>query len=93
MAIQIDLKKNIQIPGLEAETATLPDYVNTIRDLLHYIGGKIHFDFLDLESGDLRDYFEITVNGQDVWFYPGGLDARLANHDSVKIQIVGLGGG
>ena len=93
MGVTITLRKNIVIPGLDADPATLPEGVNTVRDLLHYVGSKIHFDLIDPNSGDLQEDFEIAINGKEVWFSPGGLDAHLRNNDTVEINIVGLGGG
>ena len=93
MSVTIKLRKNIVIPGLDADPATLPEDVNTLRELLHYIGRKINFDIIDPISRDLHDDFEIAINGKEVWFLPSGLDTQLNNNDMVELNIVGLGGG
>jgi len=93
MSVTIQLRKNIVIPGLDTDPATLPEGVNTVRDLLQYVGSRIHFDLIDPNSGDLHEDFEIGINGKEVWFSPGGLDAPLSDNDLVDINIVGLGGG
>ena len=93
MPKQITLKTSIAVPGMESDITTLPDHVNTVRDLLIEIGGRIQFDFIDSASGDLSDDIEITINGKEIWFYPKGLDARLEDGDAVDIQLIGLGGG
>ncbi len=91
--ITINLRTAVVIPTLEGDQATLPEDVRTLRDLLHYIGSKIHFDIIDSISGDLHDDFEIGLNGKEVWFLPGRLDTHLKNNDTVEMNIVGLGGG
>ena len=78
---------------MESDITTLPGHVNTVRDLLIEIGGRIQFDFIDSGSGDLSDDIEITINGKEIWFYPKALDARLEDGDAVDIQLIGLGGG
>ena len=93
MPKQIKLKTSIAVPGVAADVTTLPEHVNTIRDLLIEIGGRIKFDFIDSGSGDLVQDIEIVINGKEVWFYPRGLDACLEDGDAVEIHLIALGGG
>ncbi len=93
MALKINLKKNILVPGLETEAVTLPEDVHTLRDLLQYIGRLIHFEIIALDTGDLQDDFEVSINGREAAFVPEGLDISLKDNDYVDIEIVPLGGG
>ncbi|MFH1489672.1 MAG: hypothetical protein ABII06_12285 [Pseudomonadota bacterium] len=93
MNMKIHLTSTIVIPGLESDPAVLPEEVRTLRDLLVHIGGKLHFDLIDGETGNLGDDLEIMINGKEIWFYPKGLNTRLEENDSVEIHMVPLGGG
>ena len=81
------------IPGSESDVMTLPENVDTLRDLLRDIGSRIDFDFIDSDSGDLGDDIEMTINGKEIWFYPKGLGTPLEDGDAVEIHLIALGGG
>jgi hypothetical protein len=78
----INLRTSVVIPTLEGDQATLPEDVRTLRELLHYIGGKINFDIIDSLTGNLHDDFEIGINGKDVLFLPSGIDTHHENKDT-----------
>lgn len=93
MTMKIHLKTTIVIPGMESDPVALHDEVRTLRDLLVYIGRKLHFDLIDGKTGNLGDDLEIIINGKEIWFYPKGLNTSLEENDSVEIYMVPLGGG
>ena len=93
MTLQIHLKSTIVIPGLEADPVALPGDVLTLRDLLNYIGSKIHFELIDEQSGSLKEDLEIIINDKEIWFYPEGLETPIEGDDTVEIHMVPLGGG
>ena len=72
---------------------SLPESVNTVGDLLGYIGGQIEFSFIHPESGQLEEDLEIIVNKKEIWFYPDALNTPLQDDDVVEIYLLPLGGG
>ena len=76
-----------------SEMMILPEGVETISHLLRHIGGMIDFSFMDPESGDLEEDFEVIINGKEIWFYPTTLNTPLNEGDLVELYMVPLGGG
>jgi hypothetical protein len=71
----------------------LPSSVESVNDLLRYLGEKIDFVFLEASSGKLRPDIEVIVNGKEIWFYPEGLQKPIHDGDSIEVTLIPLGGG
>jgi hypothetical protein len=71
----------------------LPLSVESVNELLCYLGEKIDFVFLDAASGKLRPDIEVIVNGKEIWFYPEGLQKPIRDGDSIEVTLIPLGGG
>ena len=71
----------------------LPSWVQSMNDLLRYLGEKIDFVFLDKATGKLRPDIEVILNGKEIWFYPEGLQTTIHNRDSIEVTLIPLGGG
>jgi len=71
----------------------LASSVQSVSDLLRYLGEKIDFSFLDATSGKLRPDIEVIVNGKEIWFYPEGLQKPIRDGDSIEVTLIPLGGG
>lgn len=93
METRISLKTCFALPGSGSEMMSLPESVNTVGDLLGYIGGQIEFSFIHPESGQLEEDLEIIVNKKEIWFYPDALNTPLQDGDVVEIYLLPLGGG
>lgn len=93
MRTKITLKTCFALPGSDSEMRSLPESVETVEDLLSYIGGKIEYSFIDPESGHLEEDLEIIVNKKEIWFYPTALNMPLQDGDLVEIYLLPLGGG
>lgn len=90
---KIRLKTNFMVPGTRDHGFPLPGNVNTIAQLLAYLGGAVHFDFIDPESGELEWDLEILLNGRDYLFSPAGLETALEEGAFIEIYLLPLGGG
>jgi len=71
----------------------LASSVQSVNDLLRYLGERIDFVFLDAASGRLRPDIEVIVNGKEIWFYPEGLQKPIHDGDSIEVTLIPLGGG
>ena len=71
----------------------LPEEVETLRELLSYIGNKMDYSFIDSETGGVEEDLDILINNKEVWFYPAALEMRLVDGDLVEIYLLPLGGG
>jgi len=71
----------------------LASSVQSVNDLLRYLGEKIDFVFLDAATGKLRPDIEVIVNGKEIWFYPEGLQKPIHDGDSIEVTLIPLGGG
>lgn len=91
--VKIELNNNLALRTSESREVDLPPEVRTVRDLLHYVGRGIGFDFFDRETGELEVDLEVILNGKEIWFYSGNIDTELREDDSVVIWLVPLGGG
>ncbi len=93
MGTKIRLQTCFALPGEVSEMVTLPQGVETVKDLLIYMGRQMDFDFIDKETGRAEEDLEILVNRREVWFYPSVLDTALKDEDLVEIYLLPLGGG
>ena len=89
MGTKIKIQSCFALP----EAMSLPDGLQTMTHLLRHIGGMIDINFINPESGDLEDDFEVIINGKEIWFYPEKLDTPLNEGDLVELYMVPLGGG
>jgi hypothetical protein len=71
----------------------LPSSVQSVNDLLRYLGEKIDFVFLDAATGKLRPDIEVIVNGKEIWFYSENLERPIHDGDSIEVTLIPLGGG
>ena len=93
MGIEIKLQTCFALHDPGSESMTLPEGINTVGDLLQYMGTQTNFTFLDQETGEPEEDLEIILNGKEVWFYPSALDTVLEDGDRVEIYLLPLGGG
>ena len=93
METRISLKTCFAVPESTSEGMPLPEGVETVGDLINYIGGQIEYSFMDPESGQLEEDLEIIVNKKEIWFYPAALDTPLQDGDMIEIYLLPLGGG
>jgi len=93
MGTTITLKTCFTSPGSASGMMELPEGVETVRDLLGYMGSQTGFNFTDTDTGKLEMDLEIIVNAKDVWFYPSALATKLKDGDTVEIYLLPLGGG
>jgi hypothetical protein len=89
----IFLTTNFLLPNRDDKRYPLPSGVHTLSQLLVTLGGKVNFDFIDPQSGELEWDLEILLNGRDFLFSPAGLETSLEDGDSVEIYLLPLGGG
>jgi hypothetical protein len=89
----VTVKTNLSLSREQGPNMLLPSSVKNVEDLLRYIGGKIHFVFLDAQTGKLRPDIDILVNGKEIWFYPEGIKKPIFHGDSLEITLIPLGGG
>lgn len=71
----------------------LPSAIRNVEDLLHHLGKKINFVFVDALTGKLRPDIDILLNGKEIWFYPEGIKRPIRDRDSIEITLLPLGGG
>jgi hypothetical protein len=71
----------------------LPSAIRNVEDLLHHLGKKVDFVFVDALTGKLRPDIDILVNGKEIWFYPEGIKRPIRDRDSIEITLIPLGGG
>ena len=93
METRISLKTCFALPGSGSERMPLPEGVETVGDLINYIGGQIEYSFINPESDQLEEDLEIILNKKEIWFYPGALNTPLQDGDVVEIYLLPLGGG
>lgn len=93
MTTTIRLTSNFNYPKTGSSEMVLPESVSTMIDLLRHIGEEIDFVLLDAVTEELRPDIEVILNGKEIWFYPGGLNARIKEGDAVDIALIPLGGG
>lgn len=93
MTVRIHLHTNFSYGNAEDDVFELPNAVQTVADLLRYMGEEIRFAFLDTHTGDLRPDIEVTLNNKDIWFYPNGLQHVFIDEDTLAITLIPLGGG
>jgi hypothetical protein len=93
MPITITMKSNLSLQRSREPQMVLASSVQSVNDLLRYLGEKIDFVFLDAASGKLRPDIEVIVNGKEIWFYPEGLQRPIHDGDSIEVTLIPLGGG
>jgi hypothetical protein len=93
MPITITMKSNLSLQRSREPQMVLASSVQSVSDLLRYLGEKIDFSFLDATSGKLRPDIEVIVNGKEIWFYPEGLQKPIQDGDSIEVTLIPLGGG
>jgi len=93
MPITITMKSNLSLQRSREPQMVLTSSVQSINDLLRYLGEKIDFVFLDSGWGRLRPDIEVIVNGKEIWFYPEGLQKPIHDGDSIEVTLIPLGGG
>jgi hypothetical protein len=93
MPITITMKSNLSLQRSREPQMVLPLSVESVNELLCYLGEKIDFVFLDAASGKLRPDIEVIVNGKEIWFYPEGLQKPIHDGDSIEVTLIPLGGG
>ena len=93
MPTTITMKSNLSLERSREPQMVLPFSVQSIDDLLRYLGEKIDFGFLDAATGKLRPDIEVIVNGKEIWFYAEGLQKTIHNGDSIEVTLIPLGGG
>lgn len=93
MPITITMKSNLSLQRSREPQMVLASSVQSVNDLLRYLGEKIDFVFLDAASGKLRPDIEVIVNGKEIGFYPEGLQKPIHDGDSIEVTLIPLGGG
>jgi 1-acyl-sn-glycerol-3-phosphate acyltransferase len=93
MPITITMKSNLSLQRSREPQMVLASSVQSVNDLLRYLGERIDFVFLDAASGRLRPDIEVIVNGKEIWFYPEGLQKPIHDGDSIEVTLIPLGGG
>ena len=93
MPTTITMKSNLSLERSREPQMVLASSVQSVNDLLRYLGEKIDFVFLDAASGKLRPDIEVIVNGKEIWFYPEGLQKPIHDGDSIEVTLIPLGGG
>ena len=89
----IIMKSNLSLQRVQDPHMVLPPAVQSVSELLRYLGERIDFVFLDAASGRLRPDIEVIVNGKEIWFYPEGLQKPIHDGDSIEVTLIPLGGG
>lgn len=93
MGKTITLRTCFALDGSDSGEMSVPSGVETIKELLLYIGKESGFDFIDTKSGVLENDLEIIVNGKEIWFYASALERPLLDGDVIEIYLLPLGGG
>ena len=93
MPVTITMKSNLSLQRSREPQMVLASSVQSVNDLLRYLGERIDFVFLDAASGRLRPDIEVIVNGKEIWFYPEGLQKPIHDGDSIEVTLIPLGGG
>jgi len=87
------MKSNLSLQRSREPQMVLASSVQSVNDLLRYLGEKIDFVFLDAATGKLRPDIEVIVNGKEIWFYPEGLQELIHDGDAIEVTLIPLGGG
>jgi len=87
------MKSNLSLHRPQGPEMVLPSSVSSMEDLLHLLGKKIGFVFLDAATSKLRPDIDILVNGKEIAFYPEGLKRPIRDRDTIEITLIPLGGG
>jgi hypothetical protein len=93
MPVTITMKSNLSLQRSREPQMVLASSVQSVNDLLRYLGEKIDFVFQDAATGKLRPDIEVIVNGKEIWFYPEGLQKPIHDGDSIEVTLIPLGGG
>ena len=93
MPVTITMKSNLSLQRSREPQMVLASSVQSVNDLLRYLGEKIDFVFLDAATGKLRPDIEVIVNGKEIWFYPESLKRFIHDGDSIEVTLIPLGGG
>ena len=93
MPTTITMKSNLSLERSRDPQMVLPPSVESVKDLLYYLGEKIDFGFVDAATGKLRPDIEVIVNGKEIWFYAEGLQTTIHDGDSIEVTLIPLGGG
>jgi molybdopterin converting factor small subunit len=91
--VKIKLTSNCALRIQGRGDFSVPESVETIGELLRYLGRRIDFVFVDKDGDMLRPDVEILLNGKEILFFPRGLKTRIEEGDSVDITLTPLGGG
>lgn len=93
MSTTIRMKSNLSLHRPRGPEMMLPSAIRNVEDLLHHLGKKVDFVFVDALTGKLRPDIDILVNGKEIWFYPEGIKRPIRDRDSIEITLIPLGGG
>jgi 1-acyl-sn-glycerol-3-phosphate acyltransferase len=93
MPVTITMKSNLSLQRSREPQMVLASSVQSVNDLLRYLGEKIDFVFLDAATEKLRPDIEVILNGKEIWFYPEGLQKPIHDGDSIEVTLIPLGGG
>jgi molybdopterin converting factor small subunit len=91
--VKIKLTSNCALRIQGRGDFSVPESVETIGELLRYLGRRIDFVFVDKDGDMLRPDVEILLNGKEILFFPRGLKTKIEEGDSVDITLTPLGGG
>lgn len=89
----ISLITSVTFPGKSAEFFTLPEGVETIGDLLRYMGRELDYSLFGSRGDSIDDDVEVSINGKGILFCAEGLDTPLHHGDKVEVLMLTLGGG
>lgn len=93
MTTRIKLQTCFSLEHFDSDLVELPELVQTVAELLKYMGDVMQAEFIDPKSGETEFDLEIRLNDKEIWFYPQGLNTRLESEDIVEINPLPLGGG
>ena len=86
------IKTCLLLPGQLGDEIPYTAQVSTIGGLLRYLSTRIDFQLLEGEQAVIKE-LDVSVNGRDLAFCPGGLAMPLSPDDSVAIHFIPIGGG
>lgn len=93
MAHSISLVTGFSFPTKKEGLFVLPAGMETVGDLLQYLGRELEFSLLSPRGDEVDDDVEVSLNGRGLWAYPKGLATPLKPGDAVEVNMLALGGG
>jgi len=86
------IKTCLLLPETLGDEIPYTSETSTVGGLLRFLSTRIDFELLEGADTVIKE-LDVSVNGKDLSFCPGGLATPLAPDDRIAIHFVPMGGG